>query len=381
MIPLSVPYLNGNEWKYVKECLDTGWISSAGSYVETFERSVAEYVGMEFGVACMNGTVGLQTSQLIAGVKPGDCVVAPNLTFVATVNSIRHVGANPILIDVDSSTWQMDLDLIEEYFEKKTTLKKDQGTWNSYRKSDGARISAMIPVHVLGNIGDMNRINELSEKYHFIVIEDAAEALGSHYNNKSAGAFGKIGVFSFNGNKIISTGGGGVMVTNDEELARKAKHITTTAKISSSDYIHDEVGFNYRLVNILAAIGVAQLEQLPDVLKKKKKVDQIYREHLEQVNDISFQDFHKNVDSNCWLSTIRANRMRQLMDYLKSERVECRPLWKPMNQLSMYKNEQYVSSEDQSRQLYESCLSIPSSAGITEKDHCYVINKIKHFYS
>ena len=271
MIPLSVPYLNGNELKYVTDCINSGWISSAGSYVKRFEDSVANFVGAKHGIACMNGTVGLHISQIICDVKPRDYVIVPNLTFVATLNSVRYIGASPILIDVTPCSWQMNLDLLENFLKTKTELRKENNRWFSFNKSDGKRISAIIIVHALGNITNIQRLVKISNKHHITLIEDSAESLGSYYNEKHSGTFGKAGIFSFNGNKIISTGGGGVIVTDDEELARRAKHLTTTAKVDPINYIHDSIGYNYRLVNILAAVGLAQMEQLPEILKRKKK--------------------------------------------------------------------------------------------------------------
>jgi dTDP-4-amino-4,6-dideoxygalactose transaminase len=294
MIPLSVPFLNGNEWKYVKDCLDTGWISSAGSYVNQFEQQVADYAGAKFGIACMNGTVGLHIAQILSGVTSHDHVITPNITFIATLNSIKYTGASPILIDVDPKSWQMDLNLLETYLKENTLLKEVEGISYSFHKSTNKRIKAIMPVHVLGNIGDMNRLQEIATAFHLDIIEDSTEALGSLFKGKHAGSFGKFGVFSFNGNKIISTGGGGVIVTDDEELAKKAKHLTTQAKVSAMEYMHDEVGYNYRLVNVLAAIGVAQMEEFPILLENKKKMDQPVLSFLELV--IEFQHVSSDVE-------------------------------------------------------------------------------------
>jgi dTDP-4-amino-4,6-dideoxygalactose transaminase len=289
MIPLSVPFLNGNEWKYVKDCLDTGWISSAGSYVTQFEQLVADYAGVKYGIACMNGTVGLHIAQILSGVTSEDHVIAPNITFIATLNAIKYTGASPILIDVDTRSWQMDLELLESFLQENVVFKEVDGQIYSFNKETNKRIKAIMPVHVLGNIGDMEQLQEIATSYHLDIIEDSTEALGSLHNGKHAGSFGKFGVFSFNGNKIISTGGGGVIVTNDEALAQKAKHLTTQAKVSAMEYLHDEVGYNYRLVNVLAAIGVAQMEQFPTLLENKKIMDDYYRSELSGIGDIEFQ--------------------------------------------------------------------------------------------
>jgi aminotransferase in exopolysaccharide biosynthesis len=380
MIPLSIPKIEGNESKYVLDCLETGWISSAGSYVTQFEEMVAEYAGAKYGVACMNGTVGLHIAQILLGVTADDHVIAPNITFIATLNAIKYTGATPILIDVDADNWQMDLNLLEKYLQENTELKTSNNGTFSFDKSTGKRVRAIMPVHVLGNIGDMNRMLEIAGKYHLDIIEDSTEALGSTFDGKHAGTFGKIGVFSFNGNKIISTGGGGVIVTDDEEIAKKAKHLTTQAKVSAMDYIHDEIGYNYRLVNVLAAIGVAQMETFPETLKAKKTMDAFYRKHLEGIGDIKFQAIPEGTDPNCWLFTFSTSRMRELLDYLNKNGVQSRPFWMPMNQLVMFKDDIYFTEKDVSASVYENSISIPSSAGITGEQLEEVVRVIKDFF-
>jgi dTDP-4-amino-4,6-dideoxygalactose transaminase len=238
-----------------------------------------------------------------------------------------------------------------------------------------------MPVHVLGNMGDMNELIGIAENFHLDVIEDSTEALGSYFQKKHAGSFGKFGVFSFNGNKIISTGGGGVIVTDDEELAKKAKHLTTQAKVSTMEYIHDEIGYNYRLVNVLAAIGVAQMEEFPALLERKHKMDQFYRAQLNGVGDIEFQEVSENVNANCWLFTFKTKYMRQLLTFLNENGVQSRPFWMPMNQLEMFQEELFVSNGNKSDQVYASSISIPSSAGITLSEMETVVNTIKLFYS
>lgn len=377
MIPLSLPLLEGNEWKYVKDCLDTGWISSAGSYVNKFEEMIAEYVGAKYGIACMNGTVGLHIAQILCGVVSNDYVIVPNITFIATLNAIKYTGADPILIDVNKTNWQMDLSVLENFLESKTEIKNSQ----CVLKENGRIIRAIMPVHVLGNIGNLEKLIKLSKKHHLKIIEDSTESLGSFYKKQHSGTFGDFGVFSFNGNKIISTGGGGVIVTNNEELAKKAKHITTQAKVSPTEYIHDEIGYNYRLVNVLAAIGVAQMEKFPDLLKKKRIMDNYYRKELSNVGDIEFQEVNSNVNANCWLFTFKTKKMRPLLDYLNNNGVMSRPFWMPMNQLEMFKNDLYVTENDNSSSIYETCISIPSSAGINEQEMREVVSKIKEFYT
>lgn len=381
MIPLSIPKIEGNESKYVQDCLTTGWISSAGSYVNQFEEMIASYAGAKYGVACMNGTVGLHIAQILLGVSANDHVIAPNITFIATLNAIKYTGATPILIDVDADNWQMDLNLLEDYLKNQTELRATETGTFSFDITTQKRVRAIMPVHVLGNMGDMNRMLAIAKTYNLEIIEDSTEALGSTFEGKHAGTFGKLGVFSFNGNKIISTGGGGVIVTNDEDLAKKAKHLTTQAKVSALDYIHDEIGYNYRLVNVLAAIGVAQMETFPQILEDKKAMDAFYRAQLKGVGDIKFQEIPEGTDPNCWLFTFSTSRMRELLEYLNENGVQSRPFWMPMNQLEMFKDNIYINTSDVSASVYAHSISIPSSAGITKAQLETVVRTIKDFYT
>jgi len=373
VIPLSVPNIAGNEWKYVKDCLDTGWISSVGSYVTQFEQMVADFAGAKFGVAAVNGTAALHIALLLSGVKQGDYVILPNLTFVASANSIKYVGAEPLLIDADPSYWQMDLDLLEEFLSTETSQKNGELIYTK----NGRRIGAIMPVHILGNMCDMDRFQSIVEKYPLPVVEDATEALGTHYKNKHAGTFSHMGCFSFNGNKIISTGGGGVIVTDDEALAKKARHITTTAKASTDEYYHDEVGYNYRLVNVLAAIGVGQMELLPSFIKRKKDVVAFYKSQLSGVADIRFQQELPDVKSNGWLFTIQTGQQQKLLDHLNAQKILSRRFWMPMNKLPMYKDCLYIQKKDEADHIYNTCLSIPSSTSITDEQLEIVVKEVK----
>jgi perosamine synthetase len=377
IIPLSVPNISGNEWKYVKECLDTGWISSVGSYVEQFEQKVAEFVDSKYGVAAVNGTAILHIAQILANVNAGDYVIVPNITFIATANSVKYLGAEPIFIDADPNTWQMDLDLLESFLSEETILQGDSLVYKKNKKL----IKAIIPVHVQGNIFDMERFLRIAQNFNLFVIEDAAESLGSKYNGKHGGTFGKMGCFSFNGNKIISTGGGGVLVTDDETLAKKAKHLTTTAKSDPMLYFHDEVGYNYRLVNVLAAIGVAQMEQLDKFILKKKKIADFYKKNLDGIIDIKFQKVLDKVDYNEWLFTIQTNHQAKLLEYLNKHKILSRPFWMPMNMLPMFKDSLYITKNDNCKYIHETCLSIPCSTNITNEEQEIVINEIKNFFN
>jgi len=376
MLLLSGPNIAGNEWKYVKDCLDTGWVSSVGSYVTQFENMVAEFAGVKYGVATSSGTTALHISLMLAGVKQNDYVIAPNITFIASINSIKYTGADPVLIDVDTAGWQMDLDLLEEFLEKETGHRNGELVY----KKNGRVIRCIMPVHVLGNVCDMDRLSVLAKMYDLPVIEDATESLGTYYKGKHTGSFGKMGCFSFNGNKIITTGGGGVIVTDDEELAKKAKHLTTQAKSDPFEYIHDEVGYNYRLVNVLAAMGVGQMELLPSFIKRKKEVDKYYRKGLTGIGDIRFQQIEKEVDCNMWLFTFMTEKQKEVLRVLNENNMQSRPFWVPMNQLRMFKEDIFYTKDNKSDYLYHRCLSIPCSTNITDVELSTVIEKIKTVY-
>ena len=376
MIPLSVPHIFGNEAKYVQECIETGWVSSAGAYVTKFEEVMAEYTGAKYAVACMNGTAGLHLSLRLMNVKRDDLIICPNITFIATLNSVTYACARPLLVDVDPKTWQMDMDLLESKLESETF----EEAGNLYLKSTKQRIAAIMPVHVLGNIGDLDKLVSISSKYNLPIIEDSTESLGAFYKGKHTGTFGKLGVFSFNGNKILTTGGGGMIVTDDEELAKRGKHLSTQAKVSANEYIHDEVGYNYRLVNVLAAIGVAQMENFDIVLKRKHEIDAYYKSELQGVGDIEFQEVLEGVEPNFWLCTIKTKKMRSLLKHLNDSKIISRPFWMPMNQLEMFNKDPYFSNGDNSAAIYESCLSIPSSSNLTDEQLETVVKTIKEVY-
>ena len=380
MIPLSVPNINGKEWKYVKECLDTGWISSAGEYVTKFEEAIQKYTGVKYAIACMNGTAGLHVSLNLAGISSNDIVIAPNLTFVATLNAISYSGAEIALIDVCEDSWQIDIDLLQNWLANNTLTKFVNEKPVTIEIASGKKISAIVPVYVLGGFMDIDKLVEISANYGIPLIEDSTEALGSFKNGKHAGTFGFTGVLSFNGNKIISTGGGGMILTNDKEIANKAKHLTTTAKTDTLNYFHDEVGYNYRLVNVLAAIGFAQMENFESILKRKKEIDALYRSTLNDVGDIKFQENHSDSDPNCWLFTFRTKKMRELLDHLNNHKIQSRPFWTPMNNLPMYENLIYINDNDISNKIFKECISIPSSSNLTTEDQHKVISEIKNFY-
>ncbi|HRB30110.1 MAG TPA: LegC family aminotransferase [Ferruginibacter sp.] len=376
MLLLSGPNMGGNELKYVSECIETGWVSSVGAYVDKFEKLSAEFAGTQYAVATSSGTTALHTCLVMLGVTASDYVIAPNITFIATCNSIKYTGAGLILIDADEFNWQMDLNLLQEFLENETEQKNGE----CFYKKNGRRIPVIMPVHVLGNICDMDRLMALAKKHNLVVLEDSTEALGSYYKGKHAGSFGIMGTFSYNGNKIITTGGGGMIVTHNEAFAKKAKHLTTQAKSDPFEYIHDEIGYNYRLVNVAAAMGVAQMEQLPGFLKRKKEIIAFYKNELNSIADISWQQVNDDVNPNWWLPTIKTTKQRQVLKLLNDAKMQSRPFWVPMNQLRMFTDEIYYHKTDRSDFIYTHCLSIPCSTNITQADLKAVADKIKEAY-
>lgn len=373
MLLLSGPNMAGNELKYVTECITTGWVSSVGAYVDQFEKMSAEFAGTKYAVATSSGTTALHICLVMKGVNSDDYVITPNITFIATCNSIKYTGANPIFIDTDVNTWQMDLDLLEEFLTNET----EQRDGVCHYKKDGKRIPVIMPVHVLGNMCDMDRLMALAAKHHLTVIEDSTEALGSYYKGKHAGSFGLLGTFSYNGNKIITTGGGGMIITNDEALAKRAKHLTTQAKSDPFEYMHDAIGYNYRLVNVAAAIGVAQMEQLPGFIKRKYEIIDFYKNELQGVGDIKFQQVSADVKPNWWMPTIMTAKQKEVLKALNDSKMQSRPFWVPMNQLPMFTNDIYYNHTDRSNFVYQHCLSIPCSTYITNEDLKAVSDKIK----
>lgn len=373
MVLLSGPNMGGNVWKYVKDCLDTGWVSSVGAYVDQFEKMTADYTGAKYAVATSSGTTALHIALLLAGVGQDDYVITNNVTFVATCNSIRYVGAQPILMDADKDNWQLDLDLLEQFLQEETAIKDGKCIY----KKDGRTIPVLMPVHVLGNICNMDRLMAICRKHHLLLIEDSTEALGSFYKNKHAGTFGIMGTLSYNGNKIITTGGGGMILTDDETLAKKAKHLTTQAKSDAFEYMHDEIGYNYRLVNVAAAMGVSQMELLPDFISRKKEIISFYKNELENTGDITFQKVHDDVNPNWWMPTIASVKQRALLQKLNEAKLQSRPFWIPMNQLPMFRENIYYNHHDRSGQLYQQCLSIPCSTNISAESLEAVVRVVK----
>jgi len=373
-IPLAVPEIRGNEWRYVKECLDTAWVSSVGSYVDRFEQMVAQEAGTKYAVATVNGTSALHIALLVAGVQPEDEVLVSTLTFIAPVNAIRYVGAWPVFIDAEPAYWQMDPARVVEFLER--DCRWSDGTL--YNRRTGRRVTAVIPVHILGHPVDLDPILAVARKFGLKVIEDATEGLGATYKGSGLGCLGDIGCFSFNGNKIITTGGGGMLVTNNEEWARKAKYLTTQAKDDPIEYVHGQVGYNYRLTNLLAAVGCAQMEQLAAYVAAKRKNAARYTEKLQNLPGIVPMRSAPWAASTFWMYTILVEEekfgmdSRQLTHTLGTQKIQCRPLWQPIHQSPAHASKNVVAMPV-AEQLARRGLSLPCSVGLTESDQDRVI--------
>ncbi len=365
VIPLSVPHLEGNEWAYVKECLDTNWVSSAGPFVDRFEYEFAKKVGARFAVATVNGTAALHIALLLAGVQPGDEVLVSDLTFIAAANAVRYVGAHPVFVDAEPNFWQLDVDKLEDLLARGCIHQGD----SLRNKVTGRRIAAILPVHILGSVCDMDPILMLGERLGLPVIEDATEALGAEYRGRPAGSMGLVGCFSFNGNKIITTGGGGMLVTGDERLAERARYLTTQAKDDPVEYLHHEVGYNYRLPNVLAAIGCAQLERLDEYVAKKRAIAAYYSRRLGSVPGVATMADPPGTSGTFWMYTVRVGTTRarsdsrQVLKSLQAEGIQTRPLWQPMHASPAHQGE-FATDCTVAEQLNRECLSLPCSVGL-----------------
>jgi perosamine synthetase len=368
-ISLSAPLFQGNEWKYVKECLDTGWVSSAGSFVGRFERELAAYVGAPYAVAVLNGTAGLHVALRIIGVEPEDEVIVPTLTFVASVNPIRYCRAHPIFMDASPTSWQMDGDKVEHYLERECEVRDDA----CYNRRTGRRVRAILPVHILGLACEIDRITQLARHYRLRVVEDATEAMGVRYRGRHAGTFGDVGVFSFNGNKIITTGGGGMIVTADPRLANYARYLTTQAKDDPVEYFHSEIGYNYRLTNLQAAVGVAQLEQLDGFITKKRAIARAYRHTLAEIPGLTLMPRTPHTEPTYWLYTVllppgtTLDDRKAVLARLRETGIEARGLWRPVHTLPPYLDSQ-AHDITHAPGIYERALSLPSSALLRPDD-------------
>lgn len=376
-IPLIVPEIRGNEWKYVKECLDTNWVSSVGSYVDRFEKMAADQAGTKYAVATVNGTAALHIALMLAGVQADDEVVVSSLTFIAPANAIRYLGAWPVFIDAEPRYWQLDPNQVVDFLESGCT-------WNGHElrnRLSGRRVKAVLPVHILGHPADLDPILAVAAKYSLPVIEDATEGLGARYRGKSLGGFGNAGCFSFNGNKIITTGGGGMLVTNDGDWAARAKYLTTQAKDDPIEYVHKTVGHNYRLTNVLAAMGCGQMEQLGEFVEAKRLIAKRYHESLGSLPGIRLPEEADWAFSTYWMYTLLIDEKvagidsRQLLRELGARKIQTRPLWQPMHRSPAH-DAAGSPPCPHADALYAQALSLPCSVGLNRSAQGQVIETI-----
>ncbi|KJS66609.1 MAG: aminotransferase DegT [Peptococcaceae bacterium BICA1-7] len=362
-VSLHEPRFEGNEWTYVKECLDTGWVSSVGKFVDLFEEKLAEYTGVKRAVAVVNGTAALHICLTLVGVEPGDEVLAPAMTFVATANAITYCRAVPHFVDGEEKTLGTDPYKLGDYLKEIADVRLE----GCFNRLTGRRIKAVVPMHTFGHPVDLDPLVEISERYKLELVEDAAESLGSYYKGMHTGNWGKVSALSFNGNKVITTGGGGAILTNDESLGKLAKHITTTAKIPHRwAFYHDMVGYNYRLPNINAALGCAQLEQLPGFITRKRALAERYREVFGQIEGVTFFAEPDFARSNYWLNAILLDKdfsgeRDNFLEMANSAGVMTRPAWTLMHKLPMFSTCPRMNLDVAER--LETCLiNIPSSS-------------------
>ena len=379
-IPLSIPNFEGNERKYVDDALDQGWVSTGGAYITKLEQKMAEFLQVENVAACQSGTSALHLSMVEAGVKPGDVVIVPPLTFIAAVNPVKYQFATPVFIDCDDS-FCMDPEKLSAFCE-------NECQWDgSVLKHKGAAVKALVVVHVFGNMADMEAIMAIAEKYKLKVIEDATEALGTKYTegkykDKYAGTIGDFGCFSFNGNKIITTGGGGAVTARKPEDVDHIRFLSTQAKTDPHYYIHDEVGYNYRMTNLQAALGVAQMEELPEFIKRKQRNYEKYKALFERFEYGSLMPFRKGTDSNKWFYSVCIDRkhikasMREIIIALHDKGIETRAIWGLINEQKPYEHEETYKLE-KAPYFANRILNIPSSTQITGEEINYVADQVK----
>lgn len=360
-IPLCEPNLPGNEKEYIADAIDSNWLSG-GKYLNLFEKQLAGFTGAAHVVGISSGTTALQIALLLADVGHGDLVIVPDLTFVATANAVRHTGADPILMDIDPDTWVMDLELLRDFLID--SCYSSNGC--CYLKENGRQIKALVTVHLLGNMCNMQELMQIGEEYGIRIIEDAACSLGSFQSGRHSGTFGLAGTLSFNSNKIITTGGGGAILTSNEAAARKARHLITQAKSHPVEYFHDLVGYNYRLVNPLAAIGAAQMELLEGFVETKKNIAGYYRSNLPETGT-GFQKITEHTISNCWHPAILVSGSRELVAFLAERKIESRPLWKPVHELPAYQKHHFITKNQNSVKVSETGIMLPCSTSISAR--------------
>lgn len=383
MIPLSVPNFIGNEQKYVTEAVNTEWVSTGGKYVDGFEKAVADYVGTDNAVACQNGTSGLHIALMLNGVKQGQEVIVPALTFIAAVNPVRYIGAEPVFMDCDDSLC-MNVEKLHEFCSRECRIENNDLVHLKTKKV----IKCIVVVHVFGNMADMESIMDIARQYHLRVVEDATEALGTYYESgkyagKYAGTIGDTGVYSFNGNKIITTGGGGMIVSNNNKLLERAKHLTTQAKSDPLYYIHDEVGYNYRMTNLQAALGLAQLENIETFIQIKTQNYKEYADRISKMDGVKLLSMRQGIRSNYWFYSLycedtSGKTIDELIEYLNSNSIQVRPIWGLIHNQLPYRNSLAYKIEKAERYV-QHVINIPCSTKLKIDEIERVVQHLEFF--
>ena len=362
-IPLHAPQFRGNEKKYLLETIDSTFVSSVGPFVDQFELKVTEYTGAKYAIATVNGTTALHVALKLVGVEKESEVITQSLTFIATCNAIRYCGAKPLFVDVDRKNLGLSAESLETFLQQNTEIREDGCCWN---RKTSKKISACLPMHTFGFPVEIDKINNICNRYNIPLIEDAAESLGSYYKNSHTGTIAKLSALSFNGNKIITTGGGGMILTNDEQLAKKAKHITTTAKLPHKwAFNHDEIGYNYRLPNLNAALGIAQMELLPEYLKNKREIAMQYHKWGQEYG-IEFVKEQIDTKANYWLNTIVTQDKKERDNFLEetnSTNIMTRPVWIPMHVLEINQDCQRSDMKN-TEWLADRVVNVPSGVSL-----------------
>ena len=382
-IPLSIPNFEGNERKYVDDALDQGWVSTGGAYITKLEEKLADFLNVEKTAAVQSGTSALHLSLIACGVQPGDMVIVPTLTFIAAVNPVRYQFAEPVFMDCDDSLC-MDPQKLRRFCESECVTENGQ----LKHKSTGKTVKAVVVVHVFGNMADMESIMDIAQEFHLKVIEDATEALGTQYTNgrysgKFAGTIGDFGAYSFNGNKIITTGGGGAVTAKDPAEVEHLKYLSTQAKDDPHFYVHNEIGYNYRMTNLQAALGVAQMEELPEFIHRKQKNYGLYQQLLQEFSGGTLLSFREGTSSNQWfyslkldMEKLQGKNMRDVITTLQERGVQTRAIWGLIHEQLPYQDA--IAYEMEKAPYYSSCiLNIPSSTQITDDDIRFVVEQIK----
>ena len=377
MIPLAVPNLEGQEREYLNRCIDTTFISSVGEYVNKLEELTAQKTDAKYGVATSAGTTGLHAALVGCGVEEGEIVIIPTFTFIATANAVAHCKAIPWLIDIDSSNWCMSAQNLEEELSRKVKMIDGK----VIHKESGRRVAAIMPVYTLGEIPDMEKIGEIARKYNLPLVADAAAAVGAEYKGLKIGKLADLTVLSFNGNKTVTAGGGGMVLGNKEELMKNIKHITTTARVTS-EYDHDMVGYNYRMTNVQAAIGCAQMERMEKLVDRKRKIRSYYNKEFRKIEGISLFPENSNVRSACWFSGLVLDKggieiVREICASLRVKGIESRSFWKPVHLQKPYMNSIKADSLERAEHLWDKIITLPCSTNISNSELEQVVNAVK----